>query len=248
MIRLVTGHDEAAAFSLAFALEEIGAPFELRALDLRNFAQWNQHRALSPDGRSVVLEIEGRAMDHPLLALLYLAETATDAELLPNNPAERYLVHAGSAQFERQIGGSLSYLGWLATTSPPDRQDYLARLVANPERPVLAGWSAVWRDAIPEDRRVDDAKSKIRLGVAQVAAQLGDSTWLAGGIFSVADITAFALLRRVADLVPDVADLSDWSALASWYARIAERPAALRARRRFVEAGLDLTFCPPVFL
>lgn len=248
MIRLVTGHDEAAAFGLAFALEEIGAPYEVVPLDLGNFAQWNQHRALSPEGKPVVLEIEGRAMDHPFLALLYLAETVADAELLPNDPAEQYLVHARSAQFERQIGGSLSYLGWLETTSPPDRQDYLARLVAHPERPVLAGWSAVWRDAIPEDRRADDAKAKILQGLAQIAAQIGNGAWLVGGRFTIADITAFALLRRVPDMLPGVASLSDWTALASWYARIAERTTTLRARQRFVETGLDLTFCPPVFV
>lgn len=248
MIRLVAGHGEAATFSLAFMLEELGLPFDLQRIDLSLFGQWSaEHRALSPDGSPVVLEMDGRVMDDPLLALLYLAETTPEAGLLPVDPADRYLVQTMAARLYRQVGENIRYLGWLATTSLSDRADYMRRLTARPDRPVLAGWSAVWRDAVPEDQRPDDARAKIRQGVDQVVTQLDGRQWLVSDHFTIADIVATALLWQAPNVEPTLAHRQYDAALASWFERVCQRPAARRARTRIADAGLNGLFCPPIF-
>jgi len=248
MMRLVTGHGDAATFGLLFALEEIGANCTLETLDLNAFAQWSEaHRTLSPDGAPVVLEAPGLVLDHPLLSLFYLAEIAPDAGLLPHTPAERYLVEAIATRLDRQIAPNLSYLGWLAEVPSAKREDYLERLAAHPRRPTLAGWSAVWRDAVPSERRVDHARSKILACLKRINTCLRARDWLVGQHFSIADMTGFALLRRFSALVPDASEFAVESPLSAWLSRVAERPAATRAQRRLVEAALDGIFCPPVF-
>lgn len=249
MIRLIAGHGEAATFSLAFMLEELGLSFDLQRIDLGLFAQWSaEHRALSPDGRPVVLDMDGRVMDNPLLALMYLAETAPDAGLLPADPADRYLVQTIAARLDRQIGENIRYLGWLATTSSSDRTDYMRRLTARPDRPVLAGWSAVWRDAVPEDQRPDDARAKLRQGIEHIATLLDGRQWLVGDHFTIADIVATALLWQAPSVEPTLTRRHYDTALASWFERICQRPAARRARARIADAGLNDLFCPPIFI
>lgn len=248
MNRLVAGHGEAATFGLAFTLEELGLPFVLEPIHLSCFAQWTpEHRALSPDGNPVVLDMAGCAMDHPLLALLFLAETFPESHLLPENPADRYAVQALIAQLQHQIGDSLSYLGWLATTSDSDRTDYLARLTQRTDRPVLAGWSAVWHDAVPEDQRPDKARAKISQGIETITAMLGDRQWLVGTHFTVADIVGFSLLRQTRRVGLDADDVPCSPPLASWIERLNQRPAVHRTVARIAEAGLSDTFRPPIF-
>ena len=248
MNRLVAGHGEAATFGLVFALEELGLPFVLEPIDLHRFAQWTpQHRALSPDGNPVVLEMAGCAMDHPLLALIFLAETSPESQLLPDSPADRYAVQAPIAQLQHQIGDSLSYLGWLATTPSSDRADYLARLAQRTDRPVLAGWSAVWHDAVPEEQRPDNARVKIRQGIETIATMLGDRQWLVGTHFTVADIVGFSLLRQAGRVGLDADDVPCAPPLASWLERLGQRPAVRRTFARIAEAGLSATFRPPIF-
>lgn len=245
MNRLVAGHGEAATFGLAFALEELGLPYVVEPIDLHRFAQWTpQHRALSPDGNPLVLDMAERTMDHPLLALLFLAESCPGSRLLPDSPADRYAVQALIAQLDHRIGDGLSYLGWLATTPDADRADYRARLAQRPDRPVLAGWSAVWHDAVPEDERPDQARAKIGQGIETIAAVLGDREWLVGTHFTLADIVGFSLLRQAGRVGPDAAGIAS---LALWIERLGQRPAVHRASERIAEAGLSDTFRPPIF-
>ncbi|HEX7875080.1 MAG TPA: glutathione S-transferase family protein [Sphingobium sp.] len=248
MIRLIAGSGEAAAFGLVFALEELGAPFVLEPIDLRRFVQWSpQHRALSTDGNPVVLDMDGQTMDRPLLALLYLAETKPESRLLPDDPTHRYAVQATIAQFDHALGGGIRYLGWLATVTQRQRDDYAARLNMRNDRPVLAGWSAVWRDAVSEEQRADDARAKVRHGIEQVAALLSNRRWLIGDEFTVADIATFALLRQLPRIGFDLVE-PDGSALSAWFQRVGGRPSAQLASARIAEVGLGDVFDPPIYV
>ncbi len=248
MIRIVTGDCEAPTLSLAVALEELALAYDLKRLDFDHFEQWGaDHRALSADGSAPVLLMDDACMDHALLGLYFLAEANPDAGLMPNDPVERYRVQAESATMMRQMAGSLNLVGWMRTVPADQRADYLHRLVQHPDRPTLSGWSAVWRDAIPEDRRLDDAEAKILAGIDHVSDVLGAGEWLVGQRFSVADIVGFALLRLAVSLVPDGSGRIEVGALSDWYARIAARQSARRAIARLEEAELWEVFRPPVF-
>lgn len=249
MMKLVTGHGGSASFALLLALEELGGSYDIQTIDLQEFEQWSAgHRQLSPNGEAPVLVFDGRAMDHALLALYYLAEVFPEKGLMPPEPTHCYTVHAETFILDRQIADHLAYIGWLATVPLQVREDYLHRLAARSDKPKLAGWSAVWRDAVPAEHRIADAQAKVIQGVERVSRLLGADEWMVGNRFSIADIVVFALLRQIPDIMPDCRSLEESTPLAAWFARMAERPSAQRALERLGKAGLYGVFKPPVYL
>jgi glutathione S-transferase len=244
---IIAGHGGASTLALAATLGELGQSYEVAGLDLLNFGQWQtDHRRHSAAGEPVVLVTDEHAMDNPLLAMLYLAETEASSGLLPDDLADIYLVHALMAQWTVLLSGPLAYLGWHARTPQDVQRDYLGRLERHPQRPVLSGWSAVWRDAVPEDQRASDAQAKVDKGIAMIGSRLGNGTWLVGEQFSLADIMAFALLCD-AQTMPDgsIAELAP--PMARWFAAMESRPAVTSALRQLQISGLDNIRCAPVF-
>jgi glutathione S-transferase len=244
---IVAGHGGASTLALAVTLGELGQSYEVACLDLLNFGQWQpDHRRLSAAGEPVVLVASELAMDNPLLAMLYLAEKGGSSGLLPDDPADIYLAHALMAQWTALMSGPLGYLGWHARTPQDVQRDYLGRLERHPQRPVLSGWSAVWRDAVPEDRRAADAKAKVDNGIAMIGSRLGHGEWLVGEQLSLADIMAFALLYD-AQTIPggSIAELAPPTA--RWFAAMANRSAVTLAQRQLQISGLDNIRCAPVF-
>ena len=247
MSLIIAGHGGASTLALAATLGELDQPYEVVGLDLLNFGQWQtDHRRYSAAGEPVVLVAGEHAMDNPLLAMLYLAETEASSGLLPDDPADLYLAHALMAQWTALMSGPLAYLGWHARTPEDVQRDYLGRLERHPQRPVLSGWSAVWRDAVPEDQRASDAQAKVDKGIAMIGSRLGNGTWLVGEQFSLADIMAFALLCD-AQTIPDGSMPKLAPPMARWFAAMANRPAVTSAQRQLQISGLANIRCAPVF-
>lgn len=247
MNRIIAGHGGASTFALATTLEELGQPYTISSLDLSQFEQWDEgHRRHSAAGEPVVLLCSGLAMDNPLLAMLYLAEAADACDLLSQDPADTYQIQAVMAQLMGQMSGPLAYLGWHSRTPQTVQRDYLDRLERHPQRPVLSGWSAVWRDAVPEDQRASDARAKVDKAMAMIAARLANNAWLVGARFSLADIMAFALLRE-ARTVLDGVSAAFAPAMGQWFAAMERRHSVSAAQRRIQLSGLDTISCAPVF-
>ncbi|WP_336980890.1 glutathione S-transferase family protein [Altererythrobacter fulvus] len=246
MIRLTLGSGDASSFRLIFALEEIGLPYEVTLIDLDALEQWSDaQRTLSPTGAVPLLQIDDLLMEESDLALFFLAESNPAHGLLPREAAALYDCQDTIYTLDRLMNASGNLLGWLAGTTEATRQDYLARLAATPSRPVLSGWSAVLRDAVPLDQRPQAALADLEEGLDIIEGLLAKGDWLLGNEFSIADIAGMSLVHR---LVPDLQSAiapAKRPRIAAWMGRISGRRAYQKAVGRQVSEGISLFHSPP---
>lgn len=101
------------------ALHEVGAPFETRAISLRQKTNRTpEYLALNPEGKVPTLLVDGRPMTEVAAILFYLARRFPDANLLPRDDIEA----------EAQV---VSWMSFIAATVHPARRQGLehARVV-----------------------------------------------------------------------------------------------------------------------
>ena len=77
------------------------------------------------------------------------------------------------------------------------------------------------------------ARERLKFPVSRIESQLASGPWLAGPRYSIADIDAFAMLRVIPDLAPDIVNESATPRVCEYLARIEARPA--------VRAALDMS-------
>jgi len=73
------------------------------------------------------------------------------------------------------------------------------------------------------------ARERLKFPVARVESQLAHGPWLAGPSYTIADIDAFAMLRVIPDLAPDVVNAAATPRISEYLERIAARPAVKAA-------------------
>lgn len=182
------------------ALEELGLPYRVLRVDLA--AQEQKSPAflrLNPNGRIPAIVDPDGPGGQPLSVFESGAILWYLAErhpgLMPADPVQR--VRALEYTFF-QVGGVGPMFG-------------------------QAGWFA--RHGADMPRAVDRYQTEARRLTAVLEARLQAVPWLAGDVFSVADIMNFGWLRA-----PDYAGvrLADHPAVQDWAARIAARPAVQR--------------------
>jgi glutathione S-transferase len=239
------GSGDPATLKLLICLEELRLDYRFRLLDLKKLDHWSaSHRAMAPQGEIPVLVDGDRVMADATITLLYLAESHREAKLLPSDPSGRYDVQALGDVLDAALLGSVNLVGWHRQNDDAARKGFGVALSAVPGRQEVAGWSAVWRDA--ESDRLKRAEEKIGDGVAKARAALGTRPWLVGEDFTVADISAFALIESLGVLIPGAVGPLPTPQLSAWLDRMRARPAVVRALARAGRsAGEGPCYAPP---
>jgi glutathione S-transferase len=190
-----------------------------------------------------VLIDRARVMADATIALLYLAESHHEANLVPGDAVERYDVQALNDVLDAALLGSVNLIGWHRQQDAAARAAFNEALAAVPGRQKVAGWSAVWRDA--ESDRRQRAEEKIAGGVAKIEAALGMRPWLVGDAFTIADICAFALVESLPALLPGLVDAERTPLLFAWILRMRARPAVRRALTGAGRSHGGTLYAPP---
>ncbi|NCO85484.1 MAG: glutathione S-transferase family protein [Rhodobacterales bacterium] len=177
-----------------WALEEVGQAYDVR---LVSFAALKEptHRALQPFGQIPTYEEDGLVLFESGAIVLHLAQTR--AGLLPADPAAR----------ARAIGWMFAALN----TVEPVVWDYDMTPMFERDKP--------WLDA-----RMAMLAARVDARLRDLAARLGDASWL-DGPFSAGDLMMVSVLRRLggSDL------LAAHPRLVGYVARGEARPAFARA-------------------
>ncbi len=237
------GSGDPVTLKLVICLEELSLPYRFNSLDLQKLEHWAPaHRALAPQGAVPVLVDGTRVMDDAAIALLYLADSHPEANLLPAGPADHYAVQASIDVLDAALLASVNLIGWHRQQPAEARAAFTAALNAVPGRQTAAGWSAVWRDA--ESDRLQRAAEKLDGGVARIEAALGRGPWLVGGGPTAADISAFALVETLPALLPDSIDPGSTPRTWAWLERMRARPAVRRALTSAARGGAP-RYAPP---
>ena len=220
------------------ALHEKNASFQSRWFDSDKLEQFalgfsgdvEAHLHLEREGP--LLLHDGTLISSSFFMLEYIAEALPGETLLPESAYDLYRVHASGQFMGAQLGSLVPILGCLK---------YLAPRLAGMDRAIL---ETKLKDIGPQERRLNftalldgtytpqiqaTARERLKFPVARVEAQLAQGPWLAGPRYSIADIDAFAMLRVIPDLAPDVVNASATPRVMEYLARIDGRPAVKAA-------------------
>jgi glutathione S-transferase len=233
-------HSEPNTFFLKplVALHEKGAAFESRWFDaerLEHFALSSSsdveaHLHLEREGP--LLRHDGALISNSFFMLEYIAEALPGESLLPEAPFDLYRAHASGQFLGAHLGSLVPILGCMKYVVPRlkamDSGALDARLaaVAPPER--RQSWQALL-DGTYTPQILATARERLKFPVTRIESQLASGPWLAGPRYSIADIDAFAMLRVLPDLTPELVNDSATPRISEYLARIAARPAVRAA-------------------
>jgi glutathione S-transferase len=210
------------------ALEEKAAPFTSHWFDPTRCGQFAPEFPRNTES-DLHLEREGPVLVHgdaiissSFFMLEYIAEALPGAELRPGDAFAHYRARA-SAQFLGGLGADVTLLGCIKHLGPvlqsQDPQTLKARL----------------GDIEPLERRnawqklVGSLQERLRFPLGRLEQALSSCAWLAGSAYSIADIDAFALLRSLPTLAPDLVSERATPRIVDFLDRMHERPAVKKA-------------------
>jgi glutathione S-transferase len=153
--------------------------------------------------RLPVLEIDGRRIGDSTAIIAALEEYAPEPPLYPAAGDERERALALEDWFDENLAPELRRFVWHHTL--PDT-DLVARTLFNPPNParerVLRASAALARFATRRDYAITHAsaargRQRVAAAMDRLESELGDSEYLVGDRFTVADLTAAALFTPV---------------------------------------------------
>ena len=161
-----------------------------------------------------VLTLDGRNIGDSTAIIAALEERFPQPPLYPDDPAERARALALEDYFDETAGPAVRQLGWHVMRSDRERLDEVAAATA--PRPLARFAPAVGayaraftalRFKAADASEAERSRAAVRGVLDRLEAELGGGEYLAADRFSVADLTAAALLYPVA--MPPGAPLAD---------------------------------------
>lgn len=233
-------HSEPNTFFLKplIALHEKGARFQSHWFDSDRLEQFTlgfsgdveAHLHLEREGP--LLLHEGTLISYSFFMLEYIAEALPGEALMPEDAYDRYRVHASGQFLGAHLGSLVPILGCVKYLVPRllamdrARLDAILAEVGPQER--RQGWTALL-DGTYTPQILATARERLKFPVARVESQLAQQPWLGGARYSIADIDAFAMLRVIPDLAPELVNASATPRIVEYLERIALRPAVKAA-------------------
>lgn len=223
------------------ALEEKGAEWVSRWFDPTRFEQFgadfpaNQESRLHLEREGPLLVHDGEVVSGSYFMLEYIAESLPGPELLPGGAWEHYRARAWGQLGALTLAPIVCALGCARYLVPAlaerNRDELRARISVIEPIERRNAWLAVIDNAW-DGRALEDLHRRLELPVSRIERALGSSRWLAGDEYSIADIDAFALLRPLPDLAPQVVNERKTPRISEFLARMHERPAVRAALAR----------------
>lgn len=238
MLELYTSEPNTFFLKPLIALHEKQATFtshwlEIDTLDHFTIGQSGDVEArLHLEREGPLLRHDGTLMSGSWFLLEYIAETLPGADLLPVAPFDRYRARASAQFLGAQLGSLVPILGCVKYVAPRlaamDRAALEQRLATVEPMERRNSWLALMNGTYTP-QILDTARERLKFPVSRVEKTLADGAWLAGPAYSIADIDAFAMLRCLPDVAPELVNARDTPRIADFLARVEARPAVKAA-------------------
>ena len=214
-------------------LQEKGVDFTGHYVDVLALEQYSaDFLKINPAGQLPVLVRDGHKLMDSALLNEYLEEAFPDVALAPHDARGWYDTLCWGKYIEYNLDTSVSTLGWHqvmpAIMKQRDQKKLQEAVAGIPVKERQAAWTAALEYAYPEDQ-LENSRRKIGLAVQRIEETLAGSDWLLGNAYSIVDIDAFALMRPLPQLTPDLVNDRDTPRCMDWLKRINERPAVQKA-------------------
>lgn len=211
------------------ALYEKGLKFEHKQLDPSKFehhADW--YKKLNPRGQVPALDDNGRIITESTVICEYLEDAhPTEVKLRPADHYDVAQMRIWTKWVDEYFCWCVSTIGWhrhvskmVKDLSDEEFEIVVAR-VPIPEQQLK--WRRA-REGFPQDL-LDEEMRKIGVSIRKLDDHLADNEWLAGGVYSLADICNYSVANGIQFGFSEMANKDDTPHLLRWLDQIAERPA-----------------------
>jgi glutathione S-transferase len=191
----------------------------------------NRESDLQLEREGPLLVHENTMISSSFFMLEYIAEAFPGTDLLPGDAYCHYRARA-SAQFLGGLGADVAMLGCVRHLAPlletQDAAVLRARLAAMEPLERRNSWLALI-DGAYDESALAKVRERMRFPLERVEMTLAGSDWLAGPAYSIADIDAFALLRPLANLAPELLNPDRTPRIVEFLARMHARRAVRQA-------------------
>ena len=229
MLTLYSFGPAANSLKPTLALYEKGLAFEHRQLDPRKFehhADW--YKAINPRGQVPALADDGRIVTESTVICEYLEDAhPTAVRLRPESHYDVAMMRIWTKWVDEYFCWCVSTIGWhrhvsgmVRDLSDEQFEEVVARIPV-PEQQVK--WRRA-REGFPQDL-LDEEMRKIGVSVRRLDDHLRDHQWLAGGVYSLADICNFAIANGLQRGFAELVNEHDTPGLVRWIEEINARPA-----------------------
>lgn len=211
------------------ALYEKGLEFEHKLLNPAKFehhADW--YKAINPRGQVPALADDGKIITESTVICEYLEDAhPTELKLRPDNPYDVAQMRVWTKWVDEYFCWCVSTIGWerhvsqmVRGLSDAEFEEVVAKIPV-PEQQVK--WRRA-REGFPKDL-LDEEMRKIGVSVRKLDDHLADNEWLAGGVYSLADICNFSIANGMQFGFAELVNGDDTPHLLRWIEQINERPA-----------------------
>lgn len=229
---------------LLICLKEKGLDFKSHYVDVLKLEQFAPDYVKRAPGSQVPLLVDdGKVLTDVAFTLEYLAEKYPSPRLAPADPAGWYDVQALFNQIDMALGTGVRMLGWHQEMPQETRDDLRKRARGLPSRPQQSGWAQVTGDAEASEDQLENARERVRGAVLRIESILAKQSWLAGNDYSIADISAYSMMRPLPGLMPSEINEQKTPGLVKWLGVIENRP-AVKAVLAMRNDGKD-SYAPP---
>ena len=210
-----------------------GQEFTVKRLNPAKFehhADW--FKAINPRGQVPALQDDnanGRIITESTVICEYLEDAhPTAVKLRPDDHADRAEMRVWTKWVDEYFCWCVSTIGWHRGIGPMARalsdEDFEAHLLNIPIPEQRVKWRRA-REGFPPEM-IEEEMGKIGISVRRLEDRLKDNEWLAGGMYTLADICNFAIANGMQFGFPDLVNAADTPGILRWLAAINARPAA----------------------
>lgn len=227
MLELYHWEPNGACARVLITLKEKGLDFKSHYVDVLAF---EQHKApflkLSESGEVPVLVDNGTAINESSYICEYLEEVYPQNPLMPKDALGRWAVREWQKYVDDYVGATASQLAWM---------HYEHAAFKNRERAALDKQIAViplkerrdyWTQSVNgySDEAIERDRERLKQTIGRIEKALGETTWLAGNEYSLADIALFSFVNYLPKVLP--AELNETAApkTMAWLRNVSKRP------------------------
>lgn len=234
MLKLYHGPPAANGLKCLIALHEKALTFEGVYLDIHKFEQHEPwFLKINPEGQVPALDHDGFILTHSSVINEYLEDAFPDAPALrPAGAQGKARMRVWNKHIDENYMEAVSIHGWkhllTGLTREMDAEEFEAYVERIPLRKQRDKWRAAREGFAQAD--LDAATVKVEAVVDKVEAQLAQTPWLAGDMYTLADVNLYATggpaLHR---LFPHVLAEGRRPRVEDWLERMTARPAVQAA-------------------
>jgi glutathione S-transferase len=228
-------HAEPLANSLKsmIPLKEKGLDYESIYVDLHKFEQHQPwFTAINPEGQVPVLDHDGTIITHTTVINEYLEDVFPDIPLRPRDAVGAARMRYWNKFIDEHVMNYVSMHGWHRLVGVIARNIESGEFEKLLENIPLPDQRKKWATARSGFSEADlaHATAKIEYAIDKVETQLGQTPWLAGEDYTLADINFYAHCGMMVErMFPDLNVATRAPRLIAWRNRMTARPAVAEA-------------------